>query len=114
MKDRGGLYMNLFDAHPPFQIDGNFGYTSGVAEMLLQSHNGTIRLLPALPKAWSEGSVTGLKARGGFKCDIYWSNGKLIKAVIQSEKGGQAAVEYGSERFTIDLKTGGEYIYQKN
>jgi alpha-L-fucosidase 2 len=108
------MYDNLFDICPPFQIDGNFGYTSGVAEMLLQSHNGIIRLLPALPKAWSEGSVTGLKARGGFECDISWSDGKLTKAVIQSEKGGQAAVEYGSEKFTIDLKPRGEYIYQKN
>lgn len=108
------MYDNLFDICPPFQIDGNFGYTSGVAEMLLQSHNGMIRLLPALPKAWSEGSVTGLKARGGFECDISWSDGNLTKAVFHSEKGGHAAVIYGSEKFTIDLKPGGEYIFQKN
>ncbi len=108
------MYDNLFDICPPFQIDGNFGYTSGVAEMLLQSHNGTIRLLPALPKAWSKGSVTGLKARGGFECDIFWNNGKLIKAVIRSEKGGHTTVEYGTDKFTIDLESGGEYVFQKN
>jgi alpha-L-fucosidase 2 len=108
------MYDNLFDICPPFQIDGNFGYTSGVAEMLMQSHNGTIRLLPALPKAWSEGSVTGLKARGGFECDIFWKNGKLIKAVIHSETGGHAEVEYGSERFTIELKPGEEHVLSNN
>lgn len=105
---------NLFDNHPPFQIDGNFGGTAGIAEMLLQSHNGTIRLLPALPTAWSEGSVKGLKARGGFECDISWSGGRLTKAVIHSEIGGKANVEYGSEKFTISLKPGGEYVYLNN
>ena len=105
---------NLFDNHPPFQIDGNFGGSAGIAEMLLQSHNGTIRLLPALPGAWSEGSVKGLKARGGFECDISWSGGKLTKAVIHSERGGKTEFEYGSEKFTIDLKPGGEYVYLHN
>lgn len=105
---------NLFGDHPPFQIDGNFGGTAGIAEMLLQSHNETIRLLPALPKAWNEGIVKGLKARGGFECDIYWSDGKLIKAVFYSEKGGRTNVQYGSERFIIDLKPGGQYVYSNN
>ncbi len=106
------MYDNLLDICPPFQIDGNFGYTSGIAEMLLQSHNGVIQLLPALPSAWGEGSVKGLKARGGFECDISWSNGRLIKAVFHSALGGKATVNYGSENFEINLKPEGEYIFQ--
>ncbi|MFB9053918.1 glycoside hydrolase N-terminal domain-containing protein [Formosa undariae] len=105
---------NLFDSHPPFQIDGNFGGTSGMAEMLLQSHNETIRLLPALPKAWSEGSITGLKARGDIECDITWNDGKLTKAVFYSEEGGSEKVVYGSENFTIDLKPGEAYVFEVN
>ena len=88
----GGTYPNLFDAHPPFQIDGNFGATAGMTEMLLQSHEGFISLLPALPSAWAAGFVKGIKSRGNFKIDIEWKDGKLVQSKIFSGSGGNCRI----------------------
>ena len=88
----GGVYMNLFDAHPPFQIDGNFGLTAGVCEMLMQSHEGAIHLMPAVPAAWRTGSIRGLKARGGYTIDMTWCDGTVTELKIHSQTGKRCEV----------------------
>ncbi|MEJ2054762.1 MAG: glycoside hydrolase family 95 protein [Calditrichaceae bacterium] len=100
---RGGTYPNLFDAHPPFQIDGNFGFTTGIAEMLVQSQDGAIFLLPALPDSWKTGSIRGLKVRGGFEItEMQWENGEISKLVIKSNLGGNCRIRSYTELTTGD------------
>lgn len=100
----GGTYANLFNACPPFQIDGNYGIVEGISEMLLQSHLGEIHLLPALPDAWQEGSISGLKARGGYLISIKWSKGKLVSASLKSSKAGECKLRTNSPVTIAGLK----------
>ncbi|WP_035652967.1 glycoside hydrolase N-terminal domain-containing protein [Flavobacterium sp. ASV13] len=102
----GGTYPNLFDAHPPFQIDGNFGGAAAVAEMLVQSDENEIRLLPALPDAWEEGSVKGICARGGFEIEMNWSNKTIQKLIVSSKIGGKTTLIFGDKKQEIVLKKG--------
>jgi len=103
----GGLYPNLLDACPPFQIDGNFGYTAAVCEMLLQSHENEIHLLPALPAAWPTGKISGLRARGGYEVSEEWKDGKLFVATIKNISGsGKIPVRYGDKLIELSLKPG--------
>jgi alpha-L-fucosidase 2 len=105
----GGTYPNLFDAHPPFQIDGNFGATSGMTEMLLQSHEEFLRILPALPSAWRDGEVRGLRARGGFEVNISWKSGKLQTLTLRSLLGRPCKIVYGNAVSEISTEPGQTY-----
>ena len=104
-----GVYPNLLDSHPPFQIDGNLGAVAGYCEMLVQSHTGDIRLLPALPSAWPDGKVSGLCARGGFEVDLGWKNGRLTMAVIRSKSGLPCRVMYAKQTWDFETKAGESY-----
>ncbi len=124
----GGTYPNLFDAHPPFQIDGNFGATAGITEMLLQSHAGYLSILPALPAAWAAGSIKGIKARGNFRVDIQWKEGKLATAKILSGSGGICRIKTTAPVKIVEVKANtvqgsnanplniayGKVVYEKN
>ncbi|MGE5944066.1 MAG: glycosyl hydrolase family 95 catalytic domain-containing protein [Flavobacteriales bacterium] len=105
-KEHGGTYPNLFDAHPPFQIDGNFGGAAAVIEMLMQSTDDTIYLLPALPDVWKEGSIKGICARGGFEISMEWKNNTLVKTEITAKTSGKTTLVYNNKQKDIEIKKG--------
>jgi alpha-L-fucosidase 2 len=100
-------YPNMFDAHPPFQIDGNFGGTAGVLEMIVQSWGGEVRLLPALPAAWPEGALRGVRARGGVELDIDWSGSRLRRVALRGRPGATVNLRYGPRLRAITLDRDG-------
>ena len=102
----GGVYPNLFDAHPPFQIDGNFGFTSGVVEMLLQSQGEAIEILPALPTAWPTGAIRGIRARGGITADLVWERGTLRTIALTAAREREISVRYRQSSARIKLNPG--------
>lgn len=109
---KNGTSDNLWDIHPPFQIDGNFGGTAGMTEMLMQCHMGFIHLLPALPDAWHTGTITGLRAKGNFGVDLYWNEGKLTEAIIHSGSGAPCEVRYGDLVWKFKTVKGKSYKIQ--
>jgi len=113
-KERGGVYHNLFDAHPPFQIDGNFGGAAGIAEMLLQSQQGYIELLPALPSALPNGEIKGICARGGFVLNMKWRDGKLQHLEITSKAGGICELKYAGLSTQFKTVKGKTYVFDGN
>jgi alpha-L-fucosidase 2 len=111
---RSGVYPNLFGAHPPFQMDANFGYTAGIAEMLLQSQNGVIHFLPALPSVWQEGKVQGLKARGNVMVSMAWKNNQLLGVDLKALKNGEHTILYKGKMVKVKLKAGFTYHFDGN
>ncbi len=106
---KNGTLDNLWDTHAPFQIDGNFGGTAGITEMLIQSHMGFIHILPALPDAWEEGTFNGVRAKGGFEIDLTWKDGKPVEIIVKSTQGGKCNLRYGNETLSFGTKKGRTY-----
>lgn len=111
LSGNGGSYVNLFDAHPPFQIDGNFGGAAGIGEMLIQSHTKYIDILPALPSDFTEGEVKGIRARGGFELNFSWKNGKLSRLEVLSKAGNDCVLRYGGKEISFSTKKGKKYRF---
>ena len=112
-KPKGGSYPNLWDAHPPFQIDGNFGGAAGIVELLIQSHLGYIDILPALPDALPDGKISGVCARGGFELSFEWKNGELQNVEVLSKAGKKCTLKYKSKIIEFDTAKGGLYKFNQ-